>query len=530
MPKPDPLLSENAPYQTMIEQVRDYAVFMTDADGFATTWNQGVKNVLGFEEGEFIGQPVAEIIFTEEAQANDVPGWEFRSACKSGSCTDDRWMQRKDGTTFWASGITTAIEDDEGKVIGFSKIMRDLTHRKDADDAIRQLNAELSAADARKSQFLATLAHELRNPLSPITSTMAVIEQRNDLPNDVVEMCSMVSRQVKQLIHLVDDLLDVSRIGRSQIKLNKCHCRFQPIVQQAIEAVQPFIIDSLHSFYMDIQEEPIYLSGDPARLAQVVTNVLNNAAKYTPENGQIWIKLQSEGDKATLSLTDTGIGIGPEKLAQVFDIFVQGDTSSERGKQGLGIGLSLVKTLVELHDGDIDIASDGVGKGTTVTITLPTIGIENVDREKDHERREEEIERLVDSVDDAVEVSIEPLSVLIVDDVYAISFTLSRLIGKLGHLTASAESAAEALRMMEDNCPDVIFSDISMPEMNGYDFAMECRRRFPEKAITMVAMTGHGQAADVERAIAAGFHEHMVKPPDARKLAQFFLRWKRARR
>ena len=517
-PLPDP--QHDPTFRSMIEQIADYAVFMMDADGVATTWNQGVRAVLGYDEDEFIGGSVRELIFTDNAIADGVPEWEFTTAQESGSCTDDRWMKRKDGTTFWASGITSTIEDGDGNVVGFSKIMRDLTHRKDADDQIRQLNAELSVANKRQTQFLATLAHELRNPLSPVTSSVALLKSNDDLPQDAVNLCEIIARHTGQLVRLVDDLVDLSRISRNGIELRRVDCRLQPILQQAVESAQPFIVDSCQSMTMDIPEEPIYVNADPARMAQVFTNVLNNAVKYTPKNGKIHLSVVVTDQLAIIRVEDNGIGIAPDKIDQVFDVFMQADVSKERGKAGLGIGLSLVKTLVQLHGGEIRLNSDGLDQGTVVTLELPTIEVEHVDRESDHEERREEMERKVD--DAAAALPKQNRRVLIVDDVYAISFTLSRLIENMGHTVETATSGIDALAKIDEFNPNVIFSDISMPQMNGYDLAIEVRRRYPAMGITLVAMTGHGQAEDRERATQAGFDHHMVKPPDARVLAEFF--------
>lgn len=511
-------------YEAMIRQISDYAVFMTDADGVATTWNQGVESVLGFKQEEFIGLPVKKTIFTEDAISNGVPEWEFSTAVSSGSCTDDRWMRKQDGSTFWASGITTSVTDENGRVIGFSKVLRDLTHRKDAEDAIKQLNAELSEADRRKTHFLATLAHELRNPLSPITSALALMRDDAIDNAELATLREMVERQVEQMVHLVDDLLDLSRISRGKIDLRRTKCRLQPIIRQAIESVQPFIAESSHVLKTDIPDQRITLHGDAVRLAQVFTNLLNNAAKYTPLDGKICLSIEVKGEAVEITISDNGIGIENHKIGSIFDMFSQADVSLERGKAGLGIGLALVKTLVEMHEGSIQLESGGRNEGTTVTVTLPIIPDSPVDRQSDllelERQRVQAAEESESSAEAPTTATIR--RVLVVDDMHAITFTLSRLIGKLGHTVETAGSAREAIDKIPTFAPDVVISDISMPEMNGYELAAECRTRFDDRNLVLVAMTGFGHDADKVRALEAGFDHHMIKPPDARVLASFF--------
>jgi len=496
-------------FQYMIEQITDHVIFMTDPAGIVTSWNQGVESLLGYQEHEFVGKHVSGLIFTDEAIAEGVPDWEFETSKEKGSAIDDRWMKRKDGSHFWASGIMTALRDEADKVIGFNKIMRDLTEQKTNLDAIRNLNHELTHAQIRKDDFIATLAHELRNPLTPLTSALSLMEDGLESPDRVREFQSIAKTQVGQLVRLVEDLLDVSRIGQGKVELKLAVCELATIIEQAVASCRSFIDDSSQKLTVKLVNRPMLVTADSARLVQVITNVLNNSAKYTPEGGNIELLTDADEHWTTIVVRDDGIGIPQDQLKLVFDLFAQANPTAERGKAGLGIGLALVKRIVDLHGGSVTIDSDGVGHGTIVTVKLKTasstLKSDSIDMNVSGEANSEAYR----------------LDVLVIDDSRAITLTLGRLIEKLGHQVRTAESGELGLKMIEEHRPDVVISDISMPGMNGYDVAYQIRSHFGE-TMMLVAMTGYSNEAARQRALEAGFDRHMVKPPDIRELKLVF--------
>tara|TARA_R110002073_G_scaffold7245_13_gene41428 strand:- start:11864 stop:14206 length:2343 start_codon:yes stop_codon:yes gene_type:complete len=500
--------------RTFLEQIEDYAIFAMDAECRATTWNRGVLKVLGFNEADFVGKDVRELIFTPEAIAMGIPDSEFATAAMLGSASDDRWMMRADGERFWASGISSVVKDTDGKIVGYSKVMRDLTERKHDQDQLAELAAKLSEADRRKNEFLATLAHELRNPLAPIKNAIQLMEM-SELPPDTEELRQTMARQVEQLIRLIDDLLDVSRIGRGKIQLNKEVVNLSEVIKAAVEASSTFINEKDQHLRLDSCEQDVFVRADPARMTQVVCNLLNNSSRYSDSDCTIDLSLSvqaNDGDRgsAVIVVRDNGIGIATDRIEEIFQMFAQVDDSLRRGNAGLGIGLTLVKTLVEIHGGSVTAHSEGIGMGSTFTVRIP----------------------LADPTDETTmkHVATEPIGVtkpfkvLVVEDMKALRTIMARLLTKLGHEVEVAEDGLSALEKLSESIPDVIFSDISMPGMTGYDLARKLRERDATAKIYLVAMTGYGQSADREQAHNSGFDEHMIKPVDITKLQSLFQR------
>ena len=493
-----------------LEQIKDYAIFTMDVDCKATSWNQGVKQVLGFDEDEFIGHDIMTLIFTPEAQASGIPEIEFSLAALDQSASDDRWMMRKGGVEFWASGITTSIRDRSHRLIGYCKVMRDLTSAKKAQDDLSELATRLAEMDNRKNEFLATLAHELRNPLAPIKNAVQLMGMLKIDP-EVDELRQMMARQVEQLVHLIDDLLDVSRIGRGKISLRREIVDLRAIIDAAVEASSTFIAENGQLLTVNVPgSDHVRVNGDPSRLTQVISNLLNNSAKYSDAGSQIELHVVEENQMAVIIVRDNGIGIASEGLRSIFDMFNQQDDTLERGSAGLGIGLTLVKTLVELHDGTVVAESEGIGKGSTFTVRLPTVASLNLTKAM--------------PAFSVQGVSTRSLKVLIVEDMRALRVITARLLEKLGHVVEFAENGPLALLKLETFVPDVLFSDIAMPGMTGYELAQRIRQRPDCSQIYLVALTGFGQSSDRDRALDAGFDEHMVKPVDIALLQRLFER------
>ncbi len=492
-----------------VDQIQDYAIFTMDTECCATSWNSGVANVLGFEEAEFLGRDVRPLIFTPEANQNGTTVSEFATAAATGSASDDRWMMRKGSVHFWAAGITSSIRDEAGALIGYSKVMRDMTQQKLASDELSRLAAELSEESRRKNEFFATLAHELRNPLSPIKNAIQLMGLMQ-LDHDIDELRETMDRQTDQLVRLIDDLMDISRIGRGKIELKKQVVEIATVVNSAVESAQALIQLNSQSLEVHVEEHGLCVWVDPTRITQVICNLLNNASKYSGVGCTIILSVSAEHDFVTLRVKDNGSGIATSRLDDIFEMFSQVGDSVERGTAGLGIGLALVRTLVELHGGTVAAYSEGIGQGSEFTVKLPAASPNDTPE-----------------VVPIAPVTLHPahsFRVLVVEDMRALAMILERLLTKLGHQVEVVDSGAAALKKLETYVPEVIFSDISMPGMTGYELARHLRASQATAGLYLVAMTGYGLASDREKALRAGFNEHMIKPVDVAKLQQFFAR------
>lgn len=492
--------------QFFLEQIHDYAIFMMDTGCRATTWNSGVLQVLGYDEQDFLGRDVRPLIFTPESHLAGTVQPEFDMAERDGSASDDRWMMRKDGTQFWASGITTSIRDEHGDLVGFSKVMRDMTLQKHNSDEMSRLAAELSEESRRKNEFLATLAHELRNPLSPIKTGVQLMGMM-DLGKEVEDLRTTMARQVEQMVRLIEDLTDVSRIGHGKIELKRQIVDVKSLIDAAIEASQALIRDNHQEIEVSIEDPLMCVDVDPARITQVITNLLNNSSKYSDADCRIRLVTCREENTIVIRVIDNGNGIAMDRIDDIFEMFAQTGDSIERGCAGLGIGLMLVRTLVELHDGTVSAHSEGIGKGSEFVVRLPA-AIKTPLPQSPHVSSEEER-------------SLRSFKILVVEDMRALAMILARLLTKLGQEVRVVDSGAAAIESLKTYPATIIFSDISMPGMSGYELAKRLRQAPETERIRLVAMTGYGQASDRDKAMNAGFNEHMVKPVDIYRLRTF---------
>jgi PAS domain S-box-containing protein len=396
------------------------------------------------------------------------------------------------------------FRDAKGSVIRWFGTNTDISEQKRTQDELRRAAARLSEADRRKDEFLATLAHELRNPLAPIRTGLEVMKIKKDDPAVIEEIHTTMVRQTQQLIALVDDLLDVSRITQGKLVLRTCRVKLSDVVTSAIEASQPMIDDAGHALTVRLPEEPIYLDADPHRLAQILSNLLNNAAKYTPERGRIQVTAKRRGSEIVLAVSDTGIGIPADMLDRVFQPFTQVERPVEKGYTGLGIGLTLVKSLVTMHGGSIDVRSNGLNQGSEFRVLLPVAEADDA-------------QRISLSKDDHAIAPPTP-RVLIVDDNQDAARTLGIMVKVLGSEMRIASDGREAIEIAAEFRPNLILMDIGMPRMNGYEAARYIRQQPWGKEITLVALTGWGQDEDRSRTKEAGFDYHLVKPADPAEL------------
>lgn len=368
----------------------------------------------------------------------------------------------------------------------------------------RQRQYEIRLADRRKDEFLAMLAHELRNPLAPINSAATLLELAPDDPERVKRSSKIIARQVGHMTNLIDDLLDVARVTRGLITLDKHVVDLRDIVSEAVEQIRPIINKRQHELELDLPSHAMQVLGDRERLVQVVVNILNNAAKYTPENGHITITLQAQDDQVTLEIKDDGIGMPPHLLKQVFEMFAQAERTSDRSQGGLGLGLALVKSLVESHGGKVCASSEGPGSGSTFSVQFARLPL-NALKEKT-------------SNVDAESKNGDALKVLVVDDNRDAANTMEMFLSMAGHTVSVEYSAKPALAGADTFLPQVCLLDIGLPDMDGLELARRLRANPATANSTLIAITGYSQKQDMQRSAGAGFDYHLVKPIDTERL------------
>jgi signal transduction histidine kinase len=367
-----------------------------------------------------------------------------------------------------------------------------------------ELAEQLRHADRRKDEFLALLAHELRNPLAPVRNAVTIMRLKNSDDPELSWCRDVIERQANQLTRLVDDLLDVSRITRGKITLRLETLDLVTVIDAAVETSRPLIDAQKHDLVVTLPKERVRIEGDLTRLTQVVANLLNNAAKYQNERGRIELTAVSERGEAVISVTDHGVGIAPEMLAQVFELFSQGERAPDRAQGGLGIGLSLVKNLVEMHRGSVGAVSAGLGKGSTFMVRLPAVSAEPA-----------ALAPL--KADSAVVTAAESLRVLVVDDSPDAAESLAKLLRLAGHEVLVAHDGQRALEIAAADRPTVMLLDIGLPGMDGYEVCRRMRQQGFSKA-RIIAVTGYGQDRDRQRSREAGFDSHAIKPVDPSEL------------
>ena len=360
--------------------------------------------------------------------------------------------------------------------------------------------------DRRKNEFLATLGHELRNPLAPLWQAVELQKRQESADPVSSQVRDIIERQVQQLSRLADDLLDVSRIAQGKVELRMERVDLAAVMLQATETSAPHLRARHHHWEVNVPSEPIWLRADPGRLVQILVNLLNNAAKYTEPGGRIWLTGELDGSNAVIRVRDTGMGIAPKLLPHVFELFTQADWSEGQSQGGMGIGLALVRRLVDLHGGTITATSAGVGQGSEFVVTLPTLSAEPVTRmESAGGQSAEPAPRILEA---------SPRKILVVDDNVDAAESLSMLLSVEGHQVRTAYDGLAALQLADDFQPEIIVLDIGLPRMHGYEVARRLRQETKYKDLLLVALSGYGQEDDRRRCLEAGFNAHLVKPVD----------------
>lgn len=405
----------------------------------------------------------------------------------------------QDGAVVQAFGSAMPLFDEQGKVRGSIAAFMDVSELRRLERELRQKVEELAAADRRKDQFLATLAHELRNPLAPIGNAVHILLAKGPPDPELRWAREVIDRQVRQMTRLLDDLLDASRISYDKLELRRERIDLTTVIQMAVETSRPLIEGGGHELTVTLPGEPVHLDADPVRLAQILSNLLNNAAKYTEPGGHIRLTGRQEGDEVVVSVQDDGIGVPAEMLPAIFDVFSQ--AKLQRSLGGLGIGLSLARGLTELHGGRIEARSDGDGKGSEFVIRLPraTADAALTTREADRNGHPP---------------TVAKRRLLIVDDLRDSADTLATLLTMMGHEVHTAYDGEQAIAAAEQFRPDAVLLDIGMPKLNGYEACRRIRKQPWGRTMFLIAVTGWGQDDDRRRTAEAGFDHHMVKPLD----------------
>ncbi len=476
-------------FRLLVEGVNDYAIFLLDPEGNVSSWNLGAEKIKGYTANEIIGEHFSKF-YPPEAIAKDWPAHELEVAKTEGQFEEEGWRIRKDGSRFWANVLITALHDPDGALYGFAKITRDLTDRKRVET--------LELAEARMNEFLAMLSHELRNPLAPMRSALSVMQMAPATDPAQSRSRDVIERQVTHISRLVDDLLDVSRVTAGTIRVYSEPVDIADVIQRAVEASQPLMEARGHQFERVLPDQKIVVKGDLIRLAQVLINLLNNAAKYTAEGGCIRLYSKVVDNHVKLIVEDNGEGITPELLPELFNLFTQGERPMDRNQGGLGLGLSLARRLVEMQGGGIEAFSDGAGQGSRFEVTLPLLDTQPVESEQPAAPAQETPPK-------------EVLRILVVEDLPDVAEGMQMILELWGHDVQVVEEGVEALGVAATFLPDVVLLDIGLPGMNGYEVAQHLRK-MPQLADTvLIALTGYGQKADKDRAFEAGFDHHLVK-------------------
>lgn len=485
-------------FRLLIESVEEYAIFMLDPQGHVMSWNVGAHRIKGYTAAEIIGRHFS-CFYPPDDVAQGKPGRELESALRDGQAQDEGWRVRKDGSRFWAHVVITPVYDSKRQLTGFAKVTRDLTER--------QKISSLQEVDRQKNEFLAMLAHELRNPLAPIRNALYILKSPKADAAISLEARELMERQVQHLVRLVDDLLDVSRIMQGRIELKREPLDISTVIAQAVETAKPLMEAQGHKLTIGLPPGPVRVHADLIRLSQALSNILINAAKYSDRNSPVALTTALEGQDVVIKVRDWGVGIAPDMLPRIFDLFVQSDRSLARSQGGLGIGLSLVRKLVELHGGQVTAHSEGPGKGAEFVIrlaTLPPAPAQSPESPSDGKRH--------------AGSSTGRRRILVVEDNAAAAATLVMILKFWDYDVRVAHDGEEAIALANDYQPHIVLLDMGLPKLDGYQVAGQLRRQ-PELTNTLIiAITGYGQAEDRRRSREVGVNHHLVKPIDMEEL------------
>ena len=447
-------------FDLLIADVREYAIFVVAPDGTIVSWNPGAERLLGYQSTDIVGQHFS-LFFSKEDIVSGQPELELWASRIDGQSDSVCWHVRKDGTRFWCASTITPLFDENKRLSTFARVMHDLTNTA-AQAAQKKRSDDLVEANRSREEFMALLSHELRNPLSPILNALGILQGIKTIDPIVQQAASVIERQVGHMVRLVDDLLDVSRIGKEKLGLFKEPVELRVIVNRAVESARPVIEARKHEFSVALPMKPIWIDADAGRMEQVFVNLLHNAANYTNPPGLIRVVVNQEADEVVIRVQDNGIGIAPETLPHIFEMFSQIDgINKPRSHAGLGIGLALVGAVVEMHGGSVQARSAGLGEGSDFTVRLPALA--------------NAPPRVSKAVCTKPKEKGRPLRILIVEDNIDSGDTLSTLFQLEGHDVLLARSGLSALETGPAFRPEVVLCDIGLPGIDGYEVARRLR-------------------------------------------------------
>ncbi len=477
-------------FRLLIDGVKDYAIIFLTEEGRVASWNAGAERILGYAADEVVGRHCS--TFFRSADANeDAAGRELEASMRAGHVESEGWRVRKNGARFWAHVVTTPLRDKAGRLVGYAQVTRDLTENKRME--------ALEEAGRRMQEFIAMLGHELRNPLAPIRNALEVVRSQPADAQTLQHQLDIIDRQSLQLARLVDNLLDVTQVTGGRIDIERAPVDVREVVMAAAEAAKPAFDARRHMLEIHAESGVPWVTGDASRLRQVISNLLDNAAKYTPEGGRIRVSVETGEQEVAVRVHDNGIGMPTELQRQVFDLFVQGERELDRAEGGIGVGLSVARRIVHLHHGTIEGFSEGKGRGSEFVVRLPVSVKQKRAQPADLPR--------------GVGVDGGALRILVVDDNHDSAESLSTLLTLWGHDVRIAYDARRGLELAAEHRPELILLDIGLPGMDGYEAARRLRAMPVVGRSTIAALTGYAQPEDRRRAEEAGFDAHLAKPP-----------------
>jgi PAS domain S-box-containing protein len=506
-------------FRLLVDNIKDYAIFMIDTEGRVASWNSGAEDMLGYASNEIVGQPAA-CFFVAEGPGDAVLEREMKEAQATGRATSTGWRACKNGQQLYVEGVLSAVRDDEGRLMGYAKLMKDVTDKRRIEAEREQLlqseraaRSEAERSSRMKEEFLATLGHELRTPLNAILGWSAVLGRIGSANAQLAEGLKVIERNARAQAQIIEDLLDMSSIISGKVRLEMRKVDLASVVEAALNAVRPAAETKGIELKVVVDTSTGPVRGDPNRLQQVFWNLLTNAVKFTPKAGCVSVTLGREGSQLRVTVADDGEGIDRAFLPYVFERFRQADASTSRRHGGLGLGLSIVKQLVELHGGVIAASSYGKGHGSTFTVKLPVMAID-VDLAGRNELRNYASRSSSEQSDAyARPAHLEGVRVLVVDDEPDARSLIERLLQECEATVTTAGSASEALEHVVREAPDVLLSDIGMPKEDGYSLMRRIRSLSGQASrVPAIALTAYARAEDRAKALQAGYQVHLAKP------------------
>jgi PAS domain S-box-containing protein len=532
-------------FHGLIDAITDYAIYMLDAGGFVATWNSGAEAIKGYRREEILGRNFS-VFYTPEDRAAGRPERILETVRCEGRFEEENWRVRKDGSRFWANVVITALRNQDGEITGFAKVTRDLTARRLGEENVRTLAAERTAritsesertvavvargelerVNRMKDEFLATMSHELRTPLNAIQGWATMLRRDRSDPAKLERGLEVIDRNAKAQTRLIADLLDISRIMSGKLELNRTTTELLPMVVAAADVVRPAAEGKDVGLVVDLDPSIGSIVADADRLQQVLWNLLTNAIRFTPPGGKVTVLAERSPSGVVLRVRDTGVGLAPEHLEHIFDRFMQVDSTTTRSHGGLGLGLSIVRHIVEGHGGTVWAESEGPQRGSTFAVKIPIPAVSfsaagessRVGRPRLPQDPVEEAEMKGRTME------LAGLTLLAIDD-DADSLELVRtVLADAGAQVRTATSAREALGVLDAEGPfDAIVSDVGMPEVDGYALMRDLRRCAATADMPAIALTAYARVEDAELARRAGYQRHLTKPVDERRLIEIVL-------